>query len=57
MDAHADRVKVLERVGYVSDRPLLGSYTGEQLARLNRGFYTRWSDELLERMYASSTFR
>jgi ABC-2 type transport system ATP-binding protein len=49
MDAHADRVKVLERVGYVSDRPLLGSYTGEQLMRFNRGFYARWSDELVER--------
>jgi ABC-2 type transport system ATP-binding protein len=49
MDAHADRVKVLERVGYVSDRPLLGSYTGEQLVRFNRGFYPRWSDELVER--------
>ena len=24
MDCHAERVKVLERVGYVSDRPLLG---------------------------------
>jgi ABC-2 type transport system ATP-binding protein len=49
MDAHADRVKVLERVGYVSDRPLLGSYTGEQLVRFNRGFYPRWSDELVAR--------
>jgi ABC-2 type transport system ATP-binding protein len=49
MDAHADRVKVLERVGYVSDRPLLGSYTGEQLVHFNRGFYARWSDELVER--------
>ena len=49
MDAHADRVKVLERVGYVSDRPLLGSFTGEQLVRFNRGFYPRWSDELVER--------
>ncbi len=49
MDAHTDRVKVLERVGYVSDRPLLGSYTGEQLVRFNRGFYPRWSDELVAR--------
>ena len=49
MDAHADRVKVLERVGYVSDRPLLGSHTGEQLVRFNRGFYARWSDQLVER--------
>src|ERR1700745_2288778 len=28
MDSHAERVKVLERVGYVSDRPLLGGWTG-----------------------------
>jgi ABC-2 type transport system ATP-binding protein len=49
MDAHAERVKVLERVGYVSDRPLLSSWTGEQLARFNRGFYPRWSDELVAR--------
>jgi ABC-2 type transport system ATP-binding protein len=27
MDSHAERVKVLERVGYVSDRPLLGGRT------------------------------
>jgi ABC-2 type transport system ATP-binding protein len=49
MDCHAERVKVLERVGYVSDRPLLGAWTGEQLVRLNRGFYPRWSDELVAR--------
>ena len=46
---HAERVKVLERVGYVSDRPLLGGWTGEQLVRFNRGFYPRWSDELVAR--------
>ena len=49
MNVHAERVKVLERVGYVSDRPLLGSWTGEQLVRFNRGFYPRWSDELVAR--------
>jgi ABC-2 type transport system ATP-binding protein len=49
MDSHADRVKVLERVGYVSDRPLLSGWTGEQLVRFNRGFYPRWSDELVAR--------
>ena len=49
MDSHAERTKVLERVGYVSDRPLLGSWTGEQLVRFNRGFYPRWSDELVSR--------
>jgi ABC-2 type transport system ATP-binding protein len=49
MDCHAERVKVLERVGYVSDRPLLGGWTGDQLVRFNRGFYSRWSDELVAR--------
>ena len=49
MDVHAERVKVLERVGYLSDRPLLSGWTGEQLVRLNRGFYPRWSDELVAR--------
>jgi ABC-2 type transport system ATP-binding protein len=49
MDSHAERTKVLERVGYVSDRPLPGGYTGEQLVRFNRGFYPRWSDELVAR--------
>jgi ABC-2 type transport system ATP-binding protein len=49
MDCHAERVRVLERVGYVSDRPLLGGWTGEQLVRFNRGFYPRWSDELVAR--------
>jgi ABC-type multidrug transport system ATPase subunit len=47
MDSHAERVKVLEGVGYVCDRPLLGGWTGEQLVRFNRGFYPRWSDELV----------
>jgi ABC-2 type transport system ATP-binding protein len=49
MDCHAERVKVLERVGYVSDRPLLGGWTGDQLVHFNRGFYPRWSDELVAR--------
>lgn len=49
MDCHAERTKVLERVGYVSDRPLLSGWTGEQLVRFNRGFYPRWSDELVAR--------
>jgi ABC-2 type transport system ATP-binding protein len=49
MDCHAERVKVLERVGYVSDRPLLGGWTGDQMVRFNRGFYPRWSDELVAR--------
>jgi ABC-2 type transport system ATP-binding protein len=49
MDCRAERVKVLERVGYVSDRPLLSGWTGEQLVRFNRGFYSRWSDELVAR--------
>ena len=49
IDSHADRVTVLERVGFVSDRPLPGGWTGEQLVKFNRGFYPRWSDELLAR--------
>ena len=49
MDAHAEHVTVMERVGYVSDRPLLGGWTGEQLVRFNRDFYPRWSDELVAR--------
>ena len=49
MDSHLERVKVLERVGYVSDRPLLSGWTGEQLVRFNRGFYPRWSDDLVTR--------
>ena len=49
IDSHADRVTVLERVGFVSDRPLPGGWTGEQLVKFNRGFYPRWSDELVAR--------
>jgi ABC-2 type transport system ATP-binding protein len=49
MDSHVERVAVLERVGYVSDRPLLGGWTGEQLVRFTGGFYPRWSDELVAR--------
>src|ERR1700748_3327358 len=49
MDCRSERVKALDRVGVVSDRPLLGGWTGEQLVKFNRGFYPRWSDELVER--------
>jgi ABC-2 type transport system ATP-binding protein len=50
MGSHAEHVAVMERVGFVGDRPLPGSRTGEQLVRFNRGFYPRWSDELVGRM-------
>ncbi|HEY3988346.1 MAG TPA: ABC transporter ATP-binding protein [Acidobacteriaceae bacterium] len=49
MDSHAEHVTVMERVGFVSDRPLFGGYNGEQLVRFNGGFYPRWSDELVAR--------
>jgi ABC-2 type transport system ATP-binding protein len=49
MDAHTEHVTVMERVGYVSDRPLLGGWTGEQLVHFNRDFYPRWSDDLVAR--------
>jgi ABC-2 type transport system ATP-binding protein len=49
LDPRVDSVGILERTGVVIDKMVLPSMTGNDLARFNRGFYPRWSDQLLAR--------
>jgi ABC-2 type transport system ATP-binding protein len=49
LDPRVDSVSILERTGVVIDKMVLPSMTGNDLARFNRGFYPRWSDQLLAR--------
>jgi ABC-2 type transport system ATP-binding protein len=46
LDPQTDRIRVLERTGFVIDKMLLPTMTGNDLARFNRGFFPRWSDTL-----------
>lgn len=46
LDPQVDRVAMLERAGFVIDKMLLPSMTGNDLVRFNRGFFPRWSDAL-----------
>jgi ABC-2 type transport system ATP-binding protein len=47
LDPRVDSVSILERTGVVIHKMVLPSMTGNDLARFNRAFYPRWSDELL----------
>jgi ABC-2 type transport system ATP-binding protein len=49
LDPQTERVAVLERTGFVIDKMLMPSMTGNDLVRFNRGFYPRWSDALASR--------
>jgi len=53
LDPQTDRVGVLGRTGFVIDKLLLPSMTGDDLVRFNRGFFPRWSDALA-RKYAEA---
>ena len=53
LDPQSDRIAVLERTGFVIDKMLLPSMTGNDLVRFNRGFFPRWSDALA-RKYADA---
>ena len=44
-----DRVRLLERTGFVIDKALFPSMTGHELVRFNRGFFPRWSDSLVNK--------
>jgi ABC-2 type transport system ATP-binding protein len=46
LDPATDRIQVLERTGFVIDKMLLPTMTGNDLVRFNRGFFPRWSDAL-----------
>jgi ABC-2 type transport system ATP-binding protein len=46
LDPQTERVAVLARTGFVIDKMLMPSMTGNDLVRFNRAFYPRWSDAL-----------
>ncbi|WP_158749358.1 ABC transporter ATP-binding protein [Acidobacterium sp. S8] len=46
LDPRTDRTQLLDRTGFVVDKMLLPSMTGDDLVRFNRGFFPRWSDAL-----------
>jgi ABC-2 type transport system ATP-binding protein len=49
LDPRTDSVQILERAGFVIDKTLLPTMTGDDLVRFNRGFFPRWSDSLAQR--------
>jgi ABC-2 type transport system ATP-binding protein len=51
LDPRTDSAAILERTGWVIEKMLLPSMTGNDLVRFNRGFFPRWSDALA-RKYA-----
>ncbi len=46
LNPQRDRIGILERTGFVIDKVLLPSMTGNDLVRFNRKFFPRWSDAL-----------
>jgi ABC-2 type transport system ATP-binding protein len=46
LDTLTDRLPILERTGFIIDKMLIPSMTGNDLVRFNRGFFPRWSDAL-----------
>jgi ABC-2 type transport system ATP-binding protein len=53
LDPQAQRTEVLARTGFVIDKLLPSSMTGNDLVHFNRGFFPRWSDALV-RQYAEA---
>jgi ABC-2 type transport system ATP-binding protein len=49
LDPERDRLAILVRTGFVIDKALLPSMTGNDLVRFNRGFYPGWSDALAKK--------
>ena len=49
LDPQRDRIAILERTGFVIDKLLISSMTGNDLVRFNRAFFPRWSDELAKK--------
>jgi ABC-2 type transport system ATP-binding protein len=46
LDPRTDSVAILARTGWVINKMLIPSMTGNDLVRFNRGFFPRWSDAL-----------
>lgn len=53
LDCKRECVQVLARTGFVSDKPLLQSMTGEQLVNFTQGFYSHWSNALVKKYAAA----
>ncbi|MGC2582832.1 MAG: ABC transporter ATP-binding protein, partial [Acidobacteriaceae bacterium] len=49
LDPRRDRVALLARTGFVIEKTLLPSLTGNELVRFNRGFFPGWSDALVSK--------
>src|SRR5690348_6867574 len=50
LDIRKDNVAILQRTGFVSEtKQLFDSLTPAQLVRFNRGYFPKWSDQLVER--------
>jgi ABC-2 type transport system ATP-binding protein len=50
MDAHSERVAILQRTAFVSEKKTLyPSLTPYELVRFSRGFYPTWSDSAVEK--------
>jgi ABC-2 type transport system ATP-binding protein len=50
MDAHSERVAILQRTAFVSEKKTLyPSLTPSELVRFSRGFYPTWSDSAVEK--------
>jgi ABC-2 type transport system ATP-binding protein len=49
LDCKEQRVDILARTGFVSDKPLIQSMSGNQLVKFTSGFYPKWSDALVKR--------
>jgi ABC-2 type transport system ATP-binding protein len=53
LSPRTQRVAMLERTGFMIDRRVIPSMTGNELVRFNRGFFPRWNDALV-RKYADA---
>ena len=49
LDCGRERLQILARTGFVSDKPLLNAMTGSDLVKFNASFYPQWSDALVKR--------
>ncbi len=53
LNPERDRVALLARTGFVIEKNLLPSLTGNELVRFNRGFFPDWSDALVTKYAAA----
>jgi ABC-2 type transport system ATP-binding protein len=49
LSPQTQRVAMLERAGFMIDRRVIPSMTGNDLMRFNRGFFPRWNDALVSK--------